>query len=818
MLILNQLKVSIRNLLQFKIYGLLNLATLAIAFSSVFLIGIYIHYEMSFDDFHTQSSQIYRVTYKQSDLQGFDVEWARIPVDYVNELPKDFPDIQRLIRFQNQEQKYLRIGDQTFKPKHAYITDKDIFEVFDYEFVLGSASTALSRPNSIVLTETLTRTYFGSADPLGQTVHMVGDWSPDEVAYQVTGVVADPPENTHLPVEILMSFASEEARKGWAYVYIQTTPSLDVRSLESRFESFVDKHQKEGADTKVAFRLQPLSDIHLHSDLAREIIPNGNARNIRSFFFIALLILIIALINYMNLSSTLLMTRRKEMGVRRILGALNMQLRRSLIIISIGTNLLAIAVGVLVTYLLFPHFRALTETQFLIEPWLAIILVIGLGTFCGLLTGWYPSNVLKRSRSASQTDAGGISFGIAATKGMEMRRILLATQFTISILLVTSAYLASKQFQYIKEKQLGLNIEQVVAIPSVSDHVTSKYNVFREKLEGIPNIRSIAACMQVPSQEIRDVGKVLVYGMSADKEKAPLLDIQIIDQSFPDLMQFEWLAGDPDRWKDIEPNNVSLSTSGLSAAEYLLEQPRGYLINESALRLLGWDSPESAIGQRINWSNSVFDLAYGPILGVVADYHQETLHNRVDPIVMTYEKIWLRTFVVKIESAAMKETLSQVEAVWSQLFPSYALEYHFLDALYEKLYEQESTQLSLLYIFSGLALFIAFVGLFSLTAFTLRIRSREIAIRQILGADLRSLVKTFGRDYAILFAIGAVVAIPFAIYGVSNWLDDFAYHIDITAAPFLIVLMAVGASLFAIVVLQVLSKSRASPSDVLRDG
>ncbi len=815
-LLQNQLKVSMRNLVHFRVYSLLNLATLAIAFAAVILIGIYLHFETSFDAFHSGAPQIYRVSYDYSDQQGFAVNWARIPVDYVNELPKEFPEIERLVRFQNQEQKYLRIGRETFKPRHAYVTDADIFSVFDYPMIVGDPATALAQPNSIVLTETLAQKYFGSTSALGQIVYMVGDWSPDEVAYHITGVMADPPANTHMPIEMLISFASQEARTGWAYVYIKTQQLINPDVLESRFKSFVARHASPENADHVQLKLQPLTDIHLHSDLAREIVPNGSAQNISAFFIVAILILIIALINYTNLSSTLVMTRTKEMGVRRILGAGSSQLTGALILTSMVTNIVAAFIGALFVYLVYPYFRDLTGVEFLMSAPLAVSSLIALALVCGLLTGWYPASMIQASRLRNKI-SDKLTFSLANDRRMQIRSILLTVQFSTSILLVASAFLAARQFRFIHEKQLGLQKEQVLTIPGLPDLVTQHYSVFRERLVGVPGVKEVAACMEVPSREIRDVGKVLIYGKTENRDQVPRLDIQIMDQNLPDLMQFEWLAGNSDQWRDIRVEDISMEDDELSVSEYLHRQPRGYVINESALSTLGWDSPDAAIGQKINWSNGAFELAYGPIMGVVADFHQETLRNKIDPIVMTYEPIWLRTFLIRLEAEKVPEALAAIDETWSQMFPSYALDYHFLDELYEKLYKKESLQLKLLYLFSGLTVFIAFVGLLSLIAFTLRIRSRVIAIRQILGADFWSLWRTLSRDYVLLFLIGAIMAIPLSLYWASEWLNNYAYHIDITALPYMYTLAGLGFFLFAIIMLQIIIKSQTSPSEILRD-
>jgi putative ABC transport system permease protein len=292
--------------------------------------------------------------------------------------------------------------------------------------------------------------------------------------------------------------------------------------------------------------------------------------------------------------------------------------------------------------------------------------------------------------------------------------------------------------------------------------------------------------------------------------------MQVVAPGFTALMDIELLAGE-DRYDQIPPSAFSEQQEDESITEWLFERPARYLINETAMRQLGWSSPEEALGQRISWSIGDLRYAYGPVTGVVKDFHQEILKNEVDPTVMVYEPIWLRTFLIKVETAGLSQTLENIQAVWNDLYPTYPMEYHFLDELFERLYTQERVQLQLLATFSGLAIVIAFLGLFSLVAYALRTRTRELAIRRVLGADLTSLIRLISKEYALVLLLGGIIAVPLSYLVVSRWLQSFAYRVDISAFWYLLTMLFIGLMLLATIGWQTRHSTSANPATVLRD-
>ncbi len=355
-----------------------------------------------------------------------------------------------------------------------------------------------------------------------------------------------------------------------------------------------------------------------------------------------------------------------------------------------------------------------------------------------------------------------------------------------------------------------------MAIPNVPNPVTQRYQTFRERVSALAGVRQVAACMQVPSEEIRDTGPVLVAGVNDDPEQAPIMDMQIIDTGFVDMMGLSVLAGSaalPYSSADTYPT----LTEGYTLSDYVMSRKRTYLINETAMKQLGWSTPQEAIGQTISWAIGDLQLAEGPITGVVQDFHQESLKNQVDPTVMVYEPIWLRTFLVEVATQNISKTIADVQAVWDDLYPAYPMGYHFLDDLFEKLYSRERVQLQLLSIFSGLAIFIAFLGLFSLIAYSLRTRVREIAIRRVLGADLLALIRLIGREYLGVMLVGGIVALPLSYLAVTHWLQGFAYHVDVSVLWYVLTVGVISTLLLVTVSLQTRLSTIDNPADVLKD-
>ncbi len=791
---------------------MLSLTGLTLAFTAILIVVSYLYHESSFEDFHVNRTQIYRTSYETSQ-SDFNVHWARVPVDYINQLPAEIPGIEKLIRFQNQEQRYLRNGQDRYKAKHAYITDADVFEVFTYPLIAGDSSEALRQPNSIVLSKSVALQIFSQTDVIGQTLHISGDWTEVEKEYTITGIIDDVPKNTHLPTEILFSFANDQERSGWAYVYILLKENVDIDEIKLQLDTFIAKYNSD-QNTEVKIHLQSLSSIHLHSDLAREITTNGNYQYLKIFFLVALFIWIIAIVNYSNLYFALALTRTKELGMRRILGADRNQLSFQLLLEVLFYCFIAILFSVGLTAFSLPYFHNLVG-YFDLAPWhilFPLLLVVLILTT--LMASLVPSLYI-RSLSLIKSLKKSITFADNFTgRRLSTRKVLMLLQFTAAVILISATVGTLLQFRYLSSKHLGLNANQTLAIPNVPDAVVRDYPVFKKMISDLPGVEKVSACMQVPSSEIRDTGPVSIEGID-DPSSTQYMDIQVIDPEFPKMMQLKVLAGNL-KEIDLPLNRVPEFNETLSPGDYLARKSRKYLINESGAKKLGWQDPEEAIGQRINFTIGPFTLDYGPVVAVVADYHQESLRNEVEPTLMVVEPLWLQTFLVKLSGNNLHNTIDQIEKTWNSQFP-FAIEYHFLDDLFNQLYHRERIQVKLLSILSALAIFIAFLGLISLLAFTLKRRYKEMAIRRVVGANEFAIANLLGKEYLGILIVSTIAGVTLTHYWIKTWLDNFSYKASISPLLYLLPLIVVFLLAYIIIWIQTFFATRANPISALRD-
>ncbi|MFK7924546.1 MAG: ABC transporter permease [Bacteroidia bacterium] len=815
-MIRNYFKVVFRNYFKNKLYASLNLIGLAIGYTATLLVGAYLIHETSFEDFHTKSDRIYRASQYYYINGGFETHWARTHLDYINDLPEEIPEIKHLIRFQNQQRRSIRIEQQKFRAPHTFVTDPEVFQVFDFKLLQGDPITALRDPYSIVLTESLAKKYFGNENPIGKEVFVVGDHTTDEVGHTVRGVMQDLPSNTHMPVDILLSYQNPQERSWWAYVYILLEEGANIESVRAKIPEFIAQHNGDDPNGRLEFIFQALPDIHLNSHLAREMVPNGDSLYIQVFLFVGIFILLIALINYLNLSSALAIGRSKEVGMRLVLGASRERLILLALLESVLYNLLAAILSLGISSLIMPYFLDLVEIPSLINPLSLVGAIFLFALVGGLLAGIYPALVLSSSTSSSIFRGGkAIKFG-QNKAAYRFKRILVGIQFAAATLLLASTWVAQNQVRFLHDNQLGMETEQVLAISMIPNPVTDKYPLFRERAQKINGITHVSACMEVPSREIRDVGPTYVVGKNQDPAKAPMLDMQVISAGFFEMMGIKLIAGE-DRSGEYAFQAAPQFDDTYTPAQYLSSQPRRYLINETAMKRLGWQRPEDAIGQQISWTIAGFELAEGPITGVVEDVHQETLKNLVDPTIMVVEQIWLRTFLLKVDTENVSQSIADIQSLWNELFPTYPFEYQFLDELFDRLYQNERTQLSLLMNLSFIAILIAFLGLFSLVAYSMQSRMKEIAIRRITGAEFSDLLMLISKEYLTVLLLGSLVAIPLSYYGLSLWLDNFAYHEDISFWAYLFSLLGLISLVLMTVGMQTLGSSKRNPAEILRE-
>ncbi|MFO7447153.1 MAG: FtsX-like permease family protein, partial [Ignavibacteriaceae bacterium] len=781
----NNLKVFLRNISNQRVFSSINIIGLSLGMVICIFSIIFIRHELSYDTHHKNSDQIYRVTRQYNSPNGYEAHFARCPEPWINSLPDEFPEIETLIRFQWTPSVSLKIGDNKLRSFKWFYTDPDVFKVFDFNLINGNSKTALIAPFSVVLTKTMSEKYFGNLDPVGRNITLFNENSGEHIPYTVTGVMADFPSTSHFRAEFLASYTGEKARQGWAWIYLLLKRGADPEALKKKFPDFIKKYEGEESAKYSSLQLQSLTDIHLQSDLDREIEPNGDIRYVYIFMAAAFLSMLTAVFNFINLSTARFLKRSKEAAIRKVLGADKKHLVKYFLSESIAFSLLAFFISLIIVITVFPFFNSLLENSLSLQSALDLPVIGGflfLAFLTGILSGIYPAFFLSSGSPVTALTKGKTLTRWGRQFNFSIRRLLFITQFSISIVLIIFTLFSYKQFSFIKNKKLGLEKEQVLTVTNISGMDRLKYPVLRDELEKQKGILSVSACMDVPSRDILDAGSTRVEGIHAGDELT-LLAIESVSSNYINTMGIKLLAGENIR-EDLNSIESPASLSFEELQSYISSKKYSFLLNESAVKKLGFNSYQAATGKDIQWSNSVFTLS-GTITGIVEDYHYASLHLEIRPLILINEPSWQGNFLIRVSPDDLGGTLAGISNTWEKIFPDSPLQYDFLDDLFAGLYRAEERQEKLLSIFSVLAILIAYLGLYGLVSFTTEQRTKEIGIRKVIGASVPGIVVLLIRDFILWIFLANIAAIPAGYFLVKKWLEDYTYRIDIEINTFL---------------------------------
>lgn len=802
-------KIIFRNILKKKLFSGINLLGMSLALGIVMATFAFVSHESSYDSYHSKQDRIYRVTYRYNNQNGYDISWARVVQPWVNELEEVFPEVEELVRFQTFRPRNVKIGINKFREKYAFSTDAAVFDVFDFQFVSGDPQTALKEPYSVVLTESIAKKYFGEKQPLGEAIEIYNDLGEKET-HKVTAVIKDQPSNTHMPVNFLSTINSPEERAGWAYTYILLKENAKIGSVEHQIDQFIADRVDENPEF-LTYSFQPLSDIHLHSDLSREIKANGNYDYLLIFSLIALFLLAIATINFANLNTVQLLNKTREIGIRKVIGARKSNLKFYMYLEAFVLTMIGGVIGMGLFWLMLTPLENFVGYQLSFSYSMLILGLLTIVLFVSLLAGVYPAQVISGLQP------------ILALKGKLNKRVgskgtktfLVGLQFAISAALMSGTLIFQKQFHYIQNAQLGYDQQQVLAIMDIPNEVSESYEILKTSLLEIPGVADVSASLEIPTRPIKDQGMVRVSGREQDEENLPSADIQVIDINALELLDIELVAGEqlPQSIKNI---NKKLNESE-SIDDYMQSNRKAYLLNETAVKLLGWENPEEALANEISWSIGNIRLAQGPVVGVVKDFHQESFKTTIDPLVMTYEPIWLRQVLVKVDSDNYFRIVDRINQQWNDLFPDIPMETSFLDSEFEKLYQSEQKQFVLIAIITIITVFIAFLGVFGLINFTVRLRLHEMAVRKVLGARFVQIFNVLGKEYIVLNLVSMLLTVPVVWYFMNDWLENYAYHIEIGPIGFGISILSISLILLSTIFFQTRKASIRNPAEILRN-
>jgi putative ABC transport system permease protein len=767
----NYFKIAFRNLRTQRVYALLNVVGLAVGMASFLLIASYVWHELHYDRFHANADRIYRVVTRVK-ASGSDDGIARAGIEVGPLLKQTYPEVEESVRLKPTVAT-LRLGKELVNEKNVYFADPSVLTVFSHPLLLGNTA-ALDQPNRVVLTKTLAEKYFPARNPLGKTLPLNGE------AYVVTGVVADVPSNSDLPFTALLSWRATEAeREDWleaCYTYLLFGDARQAAGFDKKLAQFARSYfgakiKALGAfDFSVHNEIQPLTAVHLLEDPDYETLdedtPKGNRTSLLVFAAIAGLLLLVACINYVNLYVAQSLQRQKEVGVRKTLGAGKTQLAAQFMAESALVMTLSLGLAVALVYAASPVFQQFTEKSGVaFVRWSGEFVAAGLGLLVvvGLLTSSYPALYLARF------DPVRVLKGPVGGSGKNLlRQSLVVVQFSIAIALTAGTFLIWQQMAFLRTQNPGFRREQVlvVHVPD-EDGVRQKMTTFKRQLLADSRIGGVSTGHVPVNLEFK-----ASFVKETNGQKTNLfINTALIDETYLDVLGLRLAAG--------------RNFTGAADREHRV------LINEAFVRWMGWEG--NPVGRKINPSSS--DSLTARVIGVVKNFHYQSLHHAIEPLLLYYGGDRPVSLLVRVKP----ENLGVVRQAWAALVPDRPFEYTFLDDSYHRQYRQEEKLGTLIGWFSGLTIFIACLGLFGLVTFTAERRTKEIGIRKVLGASVAGIVALLSGDFLKLVFIAIAVASPLAWWAVNRWLQNFAYKIDVGWWVFALAgLLAVGISLLTV--------------------
>ncbi len=763
----NYFKVALRNLSKHKAYSLINLLGLAIGLSCCILIALYIIDELNFDRFHANWRRIYRVVETQSSPDLGERQYGITVAPLAPTLTAEFPEIQDAARLIELGRMTVQRGENRSYEEYIGV-DPNLFEIFDFEFLRGDAS-ALHEPYTCVLTEDMATKYFGVENPIGQVLQT----DREETGFKVAAVLKNIPLNSHLQFGMMVSLATVQASARFgAYMsrwdvegfqtYVLLNESNAPAQVEAKLPALLKQHQPEKVEVEKKLSLQPLADIHFHSENI-EFEMNDNKSNILYVYVfgaIALFVILIACINYMNLATARSINRASEVGLRKVVGARKRQLMGQFLSESLLITLMALLVAYAVVQNILPVFNAFTGKALALDsidnvP--VVLCLTALAFLVGIISGSYPAfylsnihviNVLKSRHAAGSTTSA-------------LRRGLVVTQFVLSIVLIVATLVALKQMDYIRSKELGFDRERLAVIDINSRDARGSFQAMREEFLLSPNVENVSVTSRVPG-EWKSLREIEAVPDGSNESAARTMHLFGVDRHF------------------LETFEVSL-ISGRNFQQTMATDTMAVLLNEAAVAAFGWDTP---IGKTFTVPGRDYRAH---VIGVVRNFHFRSLHEKIGPLVLGHSHNPIQNidyFTAKISGSNIDETLKHLQAVHEKYDITTPFEYHFLDAQIEEFYRQDQRMSALFGMTGGLAIFIACLGLFGLAAFTAEQRTKEIGIRKVMGASIRQIVVLLSGEFTRLVAMALLLATPIAFYIMTKWLDGFAYHTDIGVVTF----------------------------------
>jgi putative ABC transport system permease protein len=791
----NYLKTALRNLYKYRGFSFINLLGLAVGMACCVLILLYVQDELSFDRYHEHADRIYRVTREWLNEHGTSsLHLGHVAPPIAPLLINDFPDIQEAVRIQTPGRMLCSRQEKHFLEEDIIFAEETLFSLFSFNLLLGDPDTALRDPFSVLLTPETAQKYFGDADPMGQTLKFE-----NRIDAKITGIVEPAPTNSHFHFDIIGSLSTlrqlygQREFESWGSnnyaTYLLLPEGYDIERLAAQTPAFLERHRGEDARRSNVLHFQRLTDIHLHSHLDSEIEPNSDITYVYVFSAVALFVLLIACINFMNLSTARSSVRAKEVGLRKVVGAQREHLIRQFLGESVLLAFFALLLCVAMVKLVLPAFSRFVNRTLTLNPLQdpgLLLGLLGLTLLVGVVAGSYPALYL------SGFQPSGVLKGIrgSARRGSRFRTVLVVFQFAVSIVLMISVSVVYRQLHFSRSKNLGFKQEQIVVLPTTAA-IRQRFESLRTQWLSQPGIVSAAASRRVPSDRLLDSSGARV--ISADGEKPINFRIAFVRVSH-----------------DFIPTYGMEMASGRNfSREFPTDLKEAFILNEEAVRKIGW-TPENALGRSFQYGSRT-----GSIIGVVKDFHFESLHQSIAPLVLYLQPDY-RHVSLRLRPENIPQTMAYLKDRWGELRPNYPFDYFFIDENFDGLYRSEEKLGQVFGVFSLLAVGIACLGLLGLASFSAERRIKEIGIRKVLGAPVPGLLLLLSRDFTRWVLAANLIAWPLAYIIMQRWLQNFAYRVGLQLTDFVLAgVLAFGVALLT-VSFQTVKAALGNPIDSLR--
>lgn len=798
----NYFKIAWRNIRKNKLYSAVNIIGLTTGIVACLLIGLFVSNELTYDNFHENGNRIAKV-YMEYQFSGTlnktDVTGTKVGPQF----KRTFPQVETYVRTMKYSHSVSN-GMKSFEESRVFYADADFFKLFSFPLLMGNGATALDAPRKIVLTPKTAKKYFGAEDPIGKTLRLDGG----NEEYEVTGIVEEAPLNSQIQYDILVSFTSLGASKNeqWKsanyHTYLLLTDANQLPTLEQQIADYMQEvNQTEmgitgGSADYWTYHLERLEAIHLHSAVGNNFESNGNITYIYVLSIVAFLILLIACVNYINLATAQSVSRGTEIGIRKVMGAGKSQLWKQFLGESVAITFLATGLAMVISMSLLPLFNTITGKEFnaalFVRPQ-ALAAILLLSFFISIIAGAYPAFVLTSAKLVTVLKSG---IRVSGSGGL-LRKSLITVQFVIAIFLVATTLIVAQQLSYIQQKNLGYDREQVVVLP-VDTKTKPLFEQLKAAFQNTANVTSVTGSYEDPTSIGWGDGITVDDGHGVRELS---LNATPVDLDYLKTMGMQLVAG-----RDFTRADFTLQDTSDGYKNFRST----FILNEKAASDLGWTA-EEAIGK------TVMRYGQGTVVGVVNDFHFESLHTPIGPLLIFLDTNTVRQLFIKINTESTAKTLAALESVWRSRVAHRPFDYHFMDDDFNALYKAEARIASLFSLFSGVAIILACLGLFALAAFTTVQRTKEIGIRKVLGANVRNITFMVSKQFLSLVGIAILVAAPLAWWAGNSWLADFAYRIDVSWWIFALAGILAALIALATVSYHAIRAARANPVDSLRD-